>query len=119
MTARCYAVSPTQAMQPTHYIGSSTLVEGEAKEFGHVFHQSRDQRFTVGIWACSPCKEKIESYPFDEFMVILAGSVTCAADDGEVRSFTAGDCFFMEKGWKGTWHMTAPFKKYFVIHAGD
>jgi len=104
-------------MEPCHYIDPKAVIEGKAIEKVHIYHTSPDERFVIGLWECSPCKEHIDSYPFDEFMVILNGAVTVTDDEGRSQTFKAGDRFVMQKGWRGTWHMTEPFKKYFVIYA--
>ncbi len=119
MTARCYAVSADQAMAPTQFVDPATVVEGKAEEVGHLFLTSQDEKFMAGIWQCSACKEDIESYPLNEFMVVLDGSVTCTGADGESATYGKGDCFIMEKGWRGVWHMTETFKKYFIAYTGD
>ena len=49
---------------------------------------------------------------------VLAGEVVITGKDGRSESFKAGDQLVMQKGWSGTWHMTQPFKKYFVMYLG-
>ncbi len=103
-------------MQSCSYIQTETLLEGTAEERAHVFLTSADEKFIAGVWECTPCKERIDSYPADEFMTVLAGSVTVTDDAGRSQTFSAGDSFTMQKGWSGTWHMTELFRKYFVMY---
>ena len=105
-------------MEPCAYINPEEVVEGTPEESGHIFLASADGQFLAGIWECSPCKEEIASYPANEYMHVLAGEVVITGNDGSSQSFKAGDQLVMQKGWSGTWHMTQPFKKYFVMYLG-
>lgn len=103
-------------MEPSHYIHPDTILEGAAVERAHFFLASKDDKFFAGVWECTPCKEKVSSYPGDEFMTVLEGSVTVTDDQGITATYGVGDSFVMQKGWSGIWHMTEFFKKYFVIY---
>ncbi|MEX1109887.1 MAG: cupin domain-containing protein [Dongiaceae bacterium] len=92
---------------------------GPGEEKGHTLFASRDGNFLVGVWECSPCKEKIDSYRFNEFCQVLAGAVTVTDRAGHSETYRAGDSFFMQKRFAGIWHMTETFRKYFAIYAGD
>ena len=105
-------------MEPCAYINPEEVVEGTPEESGHIFLALADGQFLAGIWECSPCKEEIASYPANEYMHVLAGEVVITGNDGSSQSFKAGDQLVMQKGWSGTWHMTQPFKKYFVMYLG-
>ena len=111
--------APGKGMEPTAYVDPATVLEGRAKERGHTFFASKDGNFLVGVWECSPCKEKIDSYPFNEFCQVLSGTVTVTDKSGRSETYRAGDSFFMHKGFEGIWDMTETFRKYFVIYAGD
>lgn len=118
-TAICKSVSVEDArplMLPSNYINPAHVLEGKVVEKVHVYLQSNDEKFIAGIWECTPCKERIDSYPADEFMTVLAGSVTVADDLGHSQTYRNGDSFVMQKGWSGTWHMTETFSKYFVMY---
>ena len=106
-------------MVPTAYIDPAAVLEGKASEKGHTFFASKDEKFVVGVWECSPCKEWIDSYPFNEFCQVLKGAVTLTDADGKSETYRAGDSFFMHKGFKGIWHMTETFRKFFVIYGDD
>lgn len=111
--------APGAGMVPTAYVDPATVLEGRATEKGHTFFSSKDEKFLVGVWECTACKERIDSYPFNEFCQVLKGAVTVTDAAGKSETYRAGDSFFMNKGFKGVWHMTETFKKYFVIYVGD
>lgn len=104
------------AMEPSNYVDPATILEGEAVENAHVYLSSADGKFMAGVWECTPCKEKIDGYPADEFMTVLSGSVTVTDEDGQSQTFSAGESLVMQKGWSGVWEMTGRFKKYFVLY---
>jgi len=69
-----------QPLTPVQYVNSDNLVSGSAEELGQIFLTSDDERFSTGVWQCSPCKEQIASYPGDEYCLVLEGSVEITAD---------------------------------------
>lgn len=111
--------APGTGMEPTAYVDPATVIEGKASEKGHTFFASKDGKFLVGVWECSACKERIDSYPFNEFCQVLKGAVTVTDASGRSETYRTGDSFFMAKGFKGIWHMTETFRKYFVIYGDD
>lgn len=76
-------------------------------------------RFTTGIWECEPYEETYESYPQDEFMHILSGSVIIVDSSGNQETFRAGDSFFIARGFVGTWRQEETMTKYYAILATD
>lgn len=111
--------APGAGMVPTAYVDPATVLEGKASEKGHTFFASEDEKFLVGVWECTACKERIDSYPFNEFCQVLNGAVTVTDEAGKSETYRAGDSFFMRKGFRGIWHMTETFRKYFVIYGDD
>ncbi len=103
-------------MEPCTYIHPDAVLEGEAKERAHIFLASEDGRYLAGVWECTPCKERVDSYPGDEFMTVLEGSVTTTDQDGNENTYSEGDSFVMQRGWSGIWNMTTNFKKYFIMY---
>ncbi len=102
-------------LQPCEYVNSENITSGSASELGQLFLCSDDERFSIGVWECSPCCEEIESYPGDEFCTVLEGTVIITAD-GQQHSYGPGDSFAIRKGTRLTWNMTSQFRKYFVLY---
>ena len=70
----------------------------------------------IGVWECEAYAEHIDSYPYDEYMRVLTGSVMITADGGSTKTYLVGDSFFMPRGFKGIWKQTETMKKYFAIY---
>jgi uncharacterized cupin superfamily protein len=69
----------------------------------------------AGIWECTPCQTAMGPYPFDEFMVILEGSVIIVEEDGTETTFRAGEAFVIPKGAPISWKQTMSVRKFYVI----
>jgi uncharacterized protein len=69
---------------------------------------------SAGIWECSPGPSRwlLET---NEFIYLLAGSMTVTPDGGEPFEATAGSTFFTPKGWSGTWDIHETLRKVYVI----
>ena len=69
----------------------------------------------AGIWDCTPCQTAMGPYPFDEFMVILEGSVIIVHEDGTETIFRAGESFVIPKGAPVSWKQTESLRKFYVV----
>ena len=69
------------------------------------------------VWECEPYTETIESYPMDEFMVVVEGSVTLIDGEGHAETFVQGDSFFIPLGTKVTWQQEERMKKFCLVYA--
>lgn len=104
-----------EVLQPCEYVTKENLSSGVAIERAQIFLTSDDERFSVGVWECTPCCEEIPSYPGDEYCRVLEGTVEITAD-GVTSSYSTGDSFAIKKGTHLIWNMTSQFKKYFVLY---
>ena len=102
-------------LQPVRFVDPANVVEGEARERGHSFFTNARGNVQAGVWECTPCKERIDSYPVDEMMTVLAGSVTVTDAGGDAQTFGPGDTFVIGKGFRGTWHITETLRKFYMI----
>jgi len=80
--------------------------------------RSDDNKSFAGLYKAGPSRMEFQSYPVDEFMYFLEGSVTLTSADGTVRKISAGDSASIPKGWRGTWE-TSGYVKYYVVYVGD
>jgi uncharacterized cupin superfamily protein len=76
---------------------------------------SADHRFEAGLYSTEAKSTNIESYPVDEFMLVVGGGATMSSADGAVLKVKKGDALFMPKGWKGNW-ATNGFKEFYVAY---
>ncbi len=80
----------------------------------HAYFQSTDPRARACIWRSTAYTEWYDSYPCDEFMVVLEGSVTLESD-GFSQTYGKGCAFLLPKGFRGYWRQTEPMLKYYVL----
>jgi uncharacterized cupin superfamily protein len=79
---------------------------------------SPDGRFTVGLWTREPDTWSFER-PYDEVALILGGAAEMDTTDGRVLVLGPGTIVVTPNGSKGTWRITEPLTKCFVIAEGD
>jgi len=77
--------------------------------------RSKDGKVESGLYSAGPSEQDIGSYPEDEFMFFIEGSVTLTSADGTVLEVRAGEGAAIPKGWKGHWS-TKGYKKYYVTY---
>ena len=70
---------------------------------------------SAGVWSADEQETVIDSYPVDEVCVVLAGTITLTAADGQVSVFTAGDSFAIRKGTALTWANSPDVRKIYVV----
>lgn len=56
-----------------------------------------------------------DPFPYDEYVLVLAGSVTLTSDAGDSQTFAKGDSFLVPKGWTGIWDMPEPYLEKIVV----
>jgi uncharacterized cupin superfamily protein len=77
--------------------------------------RSKDGKVESGLYRAGPSEQDIDSYPDDEFMFFIEGSVKLISADGTVLEVHAGEGVAMPRGWKGHWS-TQGYKKYYVTY---
>ena len=105
---------PETGMQPSTLVEAASFSSSDQTELINDFFVSPDETVSVGVWQCAPCLEEFESYPVNEMMTVISGSVTVTDADGHAETFTSGDVFFVPKGTKFTWHITETLRKYYL-----
>ena len=93
---------------------TAKLIDGAANGLDHVYFKRPESGVRAGIWRSSPYTEWYDSYPCDEFMYVLEGSVTLENDELS-ETYRKGDAFIMPKGFRGYWKQSEPMLKYYVI----
>ena len=56
-----------------------------------------------------------EPFPYDEYVLVLAGEVTLTSDGGHSKTFGTGDSFLVPKGWTGIWDMPGRYLEKIVV----
>ena len=109
--------NPAAGMTPSAFTDPGAFTTDDRTETNHFFYASDDESVLAGVWECAPCREDIESYPVNELMTVISGSVTLTdPDSGRADTYTAGDTFFVPKGTRCTWEITETLRKFYFIN---
>lgn len=108
---------PETGFGPSSLVAEGDFTTADKAETISSFFESKDEKISVGVWECAPCREEIEAYPVDEMMTVISGSVTLTSSDGAEQTFTSGDTFFIPKGTPCTWEITQTLRKFYMIAA--
>ncbi|MFT4607032.1 MAG: putative cupin superfamily protein [Gammaproteobacteria bacterium] len=99
---------------PNLELETATLIEGKPRGADHLYFENSKQELKAGIWRSCAYTEYYDSYPCDEFMYILEGSVTLENETFS-ETYSKGDAFILPTGFKGYWKQTEEMLKYYVI----
>lgn len=105
-----------EGFHPTEFLDRSTIVAGNPEEKGRVFYANPQENILAGVWECTAGTMEIESFPYDEFVEVLEGSIEITDTEGHREVFKAGETFMIPKGMKLTWHMPETLKEYFMVY---
>lgn len=116
MTADTFKIIPESAgeKKPSGLIPQQCFTTDETDETTMSFYAVEDGSVAAGVWECPPCKLDIPSYPVNEMMTIISGSLTTTNADGVEETFGPGEVVFVAKGAKMTWHVTERLRKYYM-----
>lgn len=93
---------------------TAELISGVPFGRDHAYFTRTEPGIKAGIWRSTPYTEWYDSYPCDEFMVILEGEVTLESDDF-TETYRKGDAFMLPKGFRGYWRQPEALLKYYVL----
>ena len=91
------------------------VMSGAPVESGYNFYTDQSGQYTAGVWECTAGKTRIESFPVDEYCIILAGRVVITDAQGKGEEFKTGEAFVIPRGFNGTWDMPETVRKFYVI----
>src|ERR1700751_2614264 len=77
-------------------------------------HRSHRSRTAPGGHSLSS-DQRIESYPYNEFIYVISGSITLVGADGSVLEAKVGESLAIPQGWKGQWKTTG-YRKYYALY---
>lgn len=93
---------------------TAKLIEGQPVGLDHGYYERPEVGLKAGIWRSCAYTEWYDSYPCDEFMVVLEGEVTIESDTFS-QTYRAGDAFLIPKGFRGYWRQPVAMLKYYAI----
>lgn len=100
--------------RPNQPLEHAELLKGVPMGLDHAYFARPEAGLRAGIWRSEAYTERYESYPTDEFMIVLEGEVTLEGE-GFRDTYRKGDAFLVPKGFRGTWHQPVAMLKFYVI----
>ncbi len=91
-----------------------TVVSGSPTMKTWVQHTSADGKYISGTWAATSGTYHA-AYTAYEFVHIIEGEITITPDGGKPVTVRPGDAFVIEADFKGTWEITRPVLKHFMV----
>jgi uncharacterized cupin superfamily protein len=90
--------------------------EPDADPAGETHWLCRDGDVQAGLWRFTKGPQPVRwTLPDRETILVLEGAVTIEIADGPTLELTVGDMDSMPKGAQTTWHITTPYKEFWVI----
>lgn len=105
---------PEGGLQPAATVPAEAFATDDHAELVHASYVSDESSVTSGVWECAPCTLPIESYPVNEMMSVISGSITVTDSDGRSETYGPGDSFFVAKGTNATFQITEKLRKFFM-----
>ena len=91
----------------------SRVVRGTAEQRAWVLYEDATGQFAAGIWECDEGCWEVH-YTESEFFQMLEGRIRIVDAAQNVREVVAGESFVIPVGFRGTWEVLEPARKYFV-----
>ena len=120
------AKGPTGSLERLDDFPASILESDQPIQHGLTYLEDSKHGFTAGVWDCTPFVTTLHSYSFNEFMLILEGSVTIILSDGRETKIHSGEAFAIPQGLNCQWKQTEYLRKFYTIfedasehHDGD
>jgi uncharacterized protein len=90
------------------------LLSGDPEHTARNFFSDSTGQFFAGTWESTPGRWRVR-YTENEFCHITQGAVRIESSSGDAWTFRAGDSFVIPAGFSGTWNVSQPLKKLYVI----
>lgn len=100
-------------LQTCSLVPSDGLLTSAPAERGHVVYSDRGR--SCGVWEATPYAERIVDFPADEMALVLSGKVRITPDNCEAEAFGEGECYFMRKGFSGSFEVLETCRKYYLV----
>ena len=79
-----------------------------------MLYDNPGEKLCAGEWEATVGKWRI-AYAEWEYVRMLSGHCVLTGDDGTTITAGPGDAFVIEPGFTGTWEVTVPMRKHWVI----
>lgn len=74
--------------------------------------------FVIALYEAMPATIDVAiPYTYDEYVLVLEGSVVLTSSEGVRQEYQTGDQFLVPEGWTGTWEMPSRFRELIVVES--
>ena len=94
-------------------LGISTT--GPTQTWLEEFTSDAEKGVHTGFWRCDPGVSEWNFVDMGEVIHVLSGSMVVTEVGGEPVTLGPGDVASFPVGWRGTWEITEPLEKFYVM----
>ncbi len=105
---------PSREAAPAEPIAPEKLLAGNPLTRLWVHYDNPDQKISAGEWESSAGKWRV-AYTEWEYVYVISGRCRITGDDGRLITAGPGDSFVIEPGFTGSWEVTEPMRKSWVV----
>lgn len=102
----------------TYRLKPEKLIAGDPLQTLWLHYLDASGRFSAGHWHSEVGKWHV-AYTEEEYCDVLEGLSVLTDAAGTAHTLRAGDRFIIPRGFKGTWEVLEPTRKFFVAHEGQ
>lgn len=103
-------LSPMEIPDPSVYIGTQPELTN------HTSFDDPSGQMHVGVWATTASDRNPVTFPRNELMCLLEGSVCLTGGDGVAQTIRAGEAVYVSKGTQMRWQNSDPVRKIYAIY---
>ncbi len=107
---------PAGPLSPMDIPDASVYINAQPELTNHTFFDDPSGQMHVGIWATTASDRNPVTFPRNELMCLLDGSVTLTGSDGLAHTIKAGEAVYVSKGTEIRWQNADPVRKIHAIY---
>ena len=89
------------------------VLSGTNEHWQKILHEGE---FVIALYEAMPATIDVAvPYTYDEYVLVLEGSVVLTSTEGVRQAYQTGDQFLVPQGWTGTWEMPSRFRELIIV----
>ncbi|WP_435212803.1 cupin domain-containing protein [Luminiphilus sp. nBUS_16] len=89
------------------------VLSGTNEHWQKILHEGE---FVIALYEAMPATIDVAiPYTYDEYVLVLEGSVVLTSTEGVRQEYQTGDQFLVPQGWTGTWEMPSRFRELIIV----
>ncbi|MCP3674149.1 MAG: cupin domain-containing protein, partial [Gammaproteobacteria bacterium] len=81
----------------------------------NISYQDESKNFTVGIWESEAFNSEPQTFPNNQFIYVLAGTLKLIDDEQQVELFKTGDALFIPESVSCGWQSSGSLDLLFTV----